>query len=92
MCFAVDLSGGRFHLHYNQKTRYGDMGVVLTSYTMLQVIGILFSFINLRCALLLTEVEADSIFTTNRKPDMGTWAVITSYTMLLAYRLVLLYN
>ena len=75
MCFAVDLSGGRFHLHYNQKTRYGDMGVVLTSYTMLQVIGILFSFINLWCALLLTEVEINSVFTTTRRPNnKGTLA------------------
>ena len=34
-----DWSGGRFHLHYNQKTIDGDMGLVLTSYAMLLIIG-----------------------------------------------------
>ena len=70
---CVDWSGNKFYLHYNQKTIHGDMGVVLTTYTLLLVLG--HCFISLTSgALVLTEVGADSIFTTTRKPDMGTWA------------------
>ena len=59
---------------YRQKYRHGDMGVVLTLYTMLIAYRLRLFYYYLWCALLLTEVHADSVFTKTRKLDMATWA------------------